>query len=109
MAAKTVRIFVTVLAALLIPELAAGADAPPQRYTAFPVVSDPKSIWVLDTATGGIEHCEAQESAVKPLCSPSAPAEAMWRFDETTKQIVPANPAAEAVQKERDARRQNSK
>jgi hypothetical protein len=77
------------------------------RYEAFPVPSDAKSVWLLDTYTGQLTHCEATGTNTMPLCSPWAeppgpnPA---YRYDPKSQKMIPMNDAA----RQRDLHQQKS-
>ena len=95
-----------IVVALATP--AAASDAPSTKYWGFPVPSDPKSIWLMDTNTGSLSRCESIDLTTSPTCSPWAipPGEnAAYRYDPELQKLIPMNEAA----KRRDAERSNSK
>jgi hypothetical protein len=94
-------LFVSVIAAIAAviaaTEATPALSAEPLRYTAVPS-SDPKSIWLLDTTSGSLSRCEAQDLKVVPVCSPwvAAPSTgAVYRYDTKTKKLIPMNESAQ--------------
>jgi hypothetical protein len=72
------------------------------------VTGDPKSVWLLDTFTGSLSHCEFQAVNKQPLCSPwaLAPGDSpAYRYDPAAQKLVPMNDAA----RRKDAESKSSK
>jgi hypothetical protein len=89
--------------ALAIPAIAASDAAPDTpradgtRFSAFPIPGDPKGIWLVDTYTGSVAHCEFLDADKEPKCTPwaLAPGESpSYRYDPETKKFIPMNEAA---------------
>lgn len=90
-----VGIGILLLANLVHPASAAEANLP--RFSGIPAPSNPNSIWLIDTFTGALSRCEARSLDAMPVCSPwaSAPgANASYRYDPTSKNLIPMNDAA---------------
>jgi hypothetical protein len=89
------RIILAFAFVLVITPAFAASDTP--RFSALPVPSDPKSVWLLDTFTGALSRCESSDLQTIPACSPwaAAPGEqATYRYDPQTQKLVPMNEAA---------------
>jgi hypothetical protein len=89
--------------AIAEPAFAAEKPAMPApldsgRYTAISIPADPKSLWILDTSTGSLSHCEYQAIGAMPQCTPWTPAPddkaIRWGIDPETKKLIPLNEAA---------------
>jgi hypothetical protein len=51
------RVIGCVLIMMATKAFAASGDSP--RFSALPIPSDPKSVWLLDTYTGALSRCES--------------------------------------------------
>jgi hypothetical protein len=74
-----------------------AAQSQPNRYQAIPDTSTPKSIWLFDTATASLSHCESNDPNKEPVCSPWSPVpaySAMFKWDPAAGRLVPTNDAA---------------
>ena len=103
-----------VLILIALPALAAsdvGPDTPHAdnpRFSAIPIPGDPRGIWLIDTYTGALAHCEFQSAEKQPQCTPwaLAPGDSpFYRWDAETKKLIPMNEAA----KRKEAEQPNSK
>jgi hypothetical protein len=100
--------------ALATPAFAASDAAPDMphannaRFSAIPIPGDPKGIWLVDTFTGSLAHCEFLDADKEPKCTPWTPAPGdspFYRWDAETKNLIPMNEAA----RRKDAERQKLK
>jgi hypothetical protein len=99
----------------LTPPAFAASDAAPDtphaniaRFSAVPIPADSKGIWLVDTYTGSLAHCEFLDADKEPKCTPwaLAPGDSpSYRWDAETKKLIPMNEAA----RRKDAEHQNSK